>query len=84
MLILAKADFHLKQIKLNLSMTANLDTNHQITKIKTKLNRLKIAEETISGSTRLFQRTPQTTLVNILLINCPKTTNMKKYSTRIM
>ena len=42
-------------------MTTKFNTNHQITKMKTKLNRPKIAKET----TRLFQGTPPTTLVNI-------------------
>ena len=45
-------------------MTTDFNTNHQITKMKTEVNRPKIAKE-ISGSTRLFQRTSPTTSVNI-------------------
>ena len=46
-------------------MTTNFNTNHQIMTIKAKVNRPKIAEETSSGSTCLFQRTFLTTSVNI-------------------
>ena len=37
-------------------MTTNYNANHQIMKTKTEVNRLKIAKETASDSTRLFQR----------------------------
>ena len=59
---------HLNNIKMsyiNLGMTTNLDTNYQITKMKIKLNRSKIAEIASSNSIRLFQRTSSTALVNI-------------------
>ena len=46
-------------------MTTNFNTNHQIMKMKTKVNRPKIAKEISSGSTRLSQRTSPTTSVNI-------------------
>ena len=46
-------------------MTVNFNTNYRIMKMKTKVNRSKIVKETSSGSTRLFQRTPPTTSVNI-------------------
>ena len=46
-------------------MTTNYNTNHQIMKMKTEVNRLKIAKETSSGSTHLFQRMSPITLVNI-------------------
>ena len=46
-------------------MATNFNTNHQIMKIKTKVNRPKIAKETSSGLTHLFQRTSPTTSVNI-------------------
>ena len=39
-------------------MTTNFSRNHQIMKMKTKVNRPKIAKETSSDSARLFQRTP--------------------------
>ena len=35
-------------------MTTNFNTNHQIMKMKTKVNCPKIAKETSSGSTLLF------------------------------
>ena len=35
-------------------MTTKNNTNHQIIKMKTEVNRLKIAKEALSGSTRLF------------------------------
>ena len=47
-------------------MTTNNTTNHQIMKMKTEVNRLKIAKKIkTSGSTRLFQRMPPTASVNI-------------------
>ena len=49
---------YLYQLKLDyLTFPAIFNTNHQIMKMKAKLNRPKIAKETSSGSTRLFQRT---------------------------
>ena len=69
-------------------MTTNFNTNDQIKKMKTKVNRPKIAKETSSGSTRLFQRTSPTTSVNIYFFyfkNIFQTTiRIIKYSTKIM
>ena len=36
-------------------MTTNFNTKHQITEMKTKVNRSKIAKETLSGSTNFFK-----------------------------
>ena len=61
---------HLNSIKIfqiNLGMTTNFNTNQQIIKVKTKVNRPKVAKETSSGSTRLFQRTSPATSVDISL-----------------
>ena len=49
----------------NMGMTTNFNTNQQIMKMKTKVNRPKVAKEISSGSTHLFQRTSPTTSVNI-------------------
>ena len=38
-----------------MGMITNYNANHQIMKMKTDVNRLKIAKETSSGLTRLFQ-----------------------------
>ena len=46
-------------------MTTNSNTNHQLTKMKTKVNRPNNAKETSNGSTHLFQSTSPTTLTNI-------------------
>ena len=46
-------------------MTKNVNINHQIMKIKTRVNRPKLAKETSSGSIGLFSRTSPTTSVNI-------------------
>ena len=46
-------------------MTTNFNTNHQIMKMKTKVNCPKIAKETSSSSTSLFQRTSPATSVNV-------------------
>ena len=48
---------HINTIKIsliNLCMTTNFNTNHQITKMKTNVNRSKIAKETSPGSSHLF------------------------------
>ena len=62
--IFHEASKHYQNI-LNLGMTTNFNTNHQIMKMKTKVNRPKITKEISSGSTRLSQRTSPTTSVNI-------------------
>ena len=57
---------HLNTIKISqiyLGMTTNLNINRQITNVKTKLNRPKLAKETSSGSIHFFQNSP--TSVNI-------------------
>ena len=46
-------------------MTTNYNTNHQIMKMKTEVNRQKIAKEASSGSIHLSQRMSLTTSVNI-------------------
>ena len=48
-------------------MATNYNANHNIMKMKTKVNRLKIVKETSSISTHLFQRTSPTTMVNTSL-----------------
>ena len=57
---------HLNTIKISqiyLGMTTDLNINRQITNVKTKLNRPKLAKETSSGSIHFFQNSP--TSVNI-------------------
>ena len=69
-------------------MTTNFNRNHEITKMKTKVKRPKIAKETSSGLARLFQRTCTTTSVHISLefknIFKKTTINIIKYLTDVM
>ena len=66
--IFSEASKHSQNV-LNLSeydgMTITFKANHQLMKIKTKVNRLPMAKEISLGSTCLFQRMSQTTSVNI-------------------
>ena len=48
-------------------MTTNFNANHEIMKMKTKVNCPKIAKEILSGSTRVFQRTSPATSVLLLI-----------------
>ena len=80
---------HLNTIKISqiyLGMTTNLNINRQITNVKTKLNRPKLAKETLSGSIHFFQNSP--TSVNISFFQFKQffqtTINITKYPTKLI
>ena len=80
---------HLNTIKISqiyLGMTTNLNINRQITNVKTKLNRPKLAKETSSGSIHFFQNSP--TSVNISFFQLKQffqtTINITKYPTKLI